>query len=85
MEAKTATKRLLVRVRTAEGRDYLIYDDGSIDGFGQGARVFNYLDAILSSEIVQHDQRRGTSDHQSACPTHSLMSAIRGASQTAPL
>jgi hypothetical protein len=30
---------------------YLIYDDGTTEGFKEGAIVFNYYDGVLSREI----------------------------------
>lgn len=47
-----STKQILFRVQNAE-HNYVIYTNGEIEGFGQGALVFNYFPAILK-EAVAH-------------------------------
>ena len=62
------------------GREYLIYDNGEIEGFGAGALIFNYHPQLVAMAVAQ---AKGTSA-MSEPPTTILVSDLSGASQTSP-
>ena len=42
---------ILVRVR-AEGHDYVIYENGEVEGFGDSAVIFNYFPQLKRRAIA---------------------------------
>ncbi len=51
-------RRVLFRVREGvEGHEYVIYDNGDIEGFGEGAIVFNYHPTLLGRALAQQIEK----------------------------
>lgn len=49
------TGQLLFRVVEGE-REYRIYSNGQIEGFGSGAIVVNYFDSLLATAIQKRER-----------------------------
>jgi hypothetical protein len=50
------TGQILFRV-ISDGREYVVYTDGTIEGFGEGAIVFNYYPHLRrESSLRRHSQ-----------------------------
>jgi len=47
------------------GHEYVIYENGEIEGFGEGAIIFNNYPQLLASEVVQASKKG-----RSAAPSH---------------
>ena len=67
------------------GHDYVIYTDGQIEGFGEGAIVFNYFPPLLDLDRVQRSLSlaKGISSAPED-PTSNLTSDLTGAGHSAP-
>jgi hypothetical protein len=63
------------------GHEYVIYDNGEIDGFGPGAIVFNNYPQLLASQIQA--LRNGMSA-ASACPATIVRDERSGAEHSTP-
>lgn len=50
-------RQLLFKVSCPDGREYAIYTNGEIEGFGEGASVFNYYPALLVSDRNQRPEK----------------------------
>jgi hypothetical protein len=44
-------RQMLFKVSCPSGREYVIYDNGEIQGFEDGAIIFNNYPQLLASEI----------------------------------
>ena len=61
-------KDLVFRVALQDGREYRCYTDGTIEGFPEGAMVFNYWPALLALELSR-------ASAAPACPTSNVTSS----------
>jgi hypothetical protein len=50
------------------GREYSIYTNGSVSGFGDGAMIVNYFDLLVAREcqLRKHLQPTGSQTHETA-------------------
>jgi hypothetical protein len=49
-------RRMLFKI-VNDGKEYIIYTNGEIEGYGDGAIVFNYFDLLVAEECIAHEHR----------------------------
>ncbi len=76
-----AAKEILFRVY-AEGREYVIFSNGEVDGFGQDSFVYNYYPSCLYYFLVA----KGivVDDNALASPTDNAKPSLTGAGHSLP-
>jgi hypothetical protein len=54
-------RRILFKVLMGVGgHEYVVYTDGTVEGFGEGAIVFNYHPELVAVEVARHSGANGT-------------------------
>ena len=78
-------RRLLFKVAMGVGgHEYVIYDNGEIEGFGEGAIIFNYHSVLMGEAIARTYLEKGISIAPE-CPTTQEASDRFGAAHSTPL
>jgi hypothetical protein len=76
-------RKILFKVLTGVvDHGYVIYDNGEIEGFGEGAIVFNYYPALVEDAIYRSGAKGISS--APACETRMCTSFLVGASHGTP-
>jgi hypothetical protein len=76
-------RQLLFKVMMGVGgHEYRVYEDGEIEGFGDGAIVINYFPALLSMYLAQASSPSGISDP--TCDTRPRSFDLAGAAHGEP-
>lgn len=78
-------RQTLFKVIRASGREYVIYDDGSVEGFGNLPTVFNYYPTLLAQTVarVRLQLENGTS-LKPPLTTSGCTSDLAGAGHSTP-
>jgi hypothetical protein len=83
-EQAVNSREILFRVLMGVGgHEFVIYTNGEIAGFGEGAIIFNYYDALLDSARVHWAEEKGT-DPNPSCPTTGRRPDLAGAGHSTP-
>jgi hypothetical protein len=80
------TEDVLFMVMARDGRKYVIYADGNIDGFGEATIIMNFHDALVDI-AVERDRRQRSANVISSnllSPAISFTSARAGAEHATP-
>ena len=77
-------EELLFKVIGSEGHEFAVYTNGRIEGFGEGALVFNFYPELLATAYVAALGANGI-DPDPCSPTSRCTEDAIGAGHSAPL
>ena len=77
-------RELLFRVHS-DGREYLIYSNGQVEGFGENPEIVNYFPLLQKSLLAQWAAGAIKSDHLRSSATNTDNVEPTGVSHVTPL